>query len=180
MAIIKCPECGRDVSSYADKCPNCGCPASVITNADHTTHNGIWFDVILKSYTVENKGKVCRFTHEVNEPNLSLRESIDMVSNPPQSIIVGVSKESADKIASILNKLGCATEIRKSDSKSENIPWSKIEGTYLFKMNRPLTCPRCGSTSITTGSRGYSLVWGFAGSGKTVNRCGKCGHTWKP
>ena len=41
-------------------------------------------------------------------------------------------------------------------------------------------CPRCGSTSITAGQRGYSLIWGFLGSGNTVNRCSKCGHKWKP
>ena len=41
-------------------------------------------------------------------------------------------------------------------------------------------CPRCGSTSITTGQRGYSLVTGFFGSGKTVNRCSKCGYKWEP
>ena len=26
MALIKCPECGRDVSSTAKACPNCGAP----------------------------------------------------------------------------------------------------------------------------------------------------------
>ena len=26
MALIKCPECGREVSDRADSCPNCGCP----------------------------------------------------------------------------------------------------------------------------------------------------------
>lgn len=26
MALIKCPDCGNDVSSYAESCPNCGCP----------------------------------------------------------------------------------------------------------------------------------------------------------
>lgn len=41
-------------------------------------------------------------------------------------------------------------------------------------------CPKCGSTSITTGSRGYSLFTGFLGSGKTVNRCGNCGYKWNP
>ena len=41
-------------------------------------------------------------------------------------------------------------------------------------------CPKCGSTSITTGSRGYSLFTGFLGSGKTVNRCGNCGYKWEP
>lgn len=45
--------------------------------------------------------------------------------------------------------------------------------------NKP-KCPKCGSTNITTGQKGYSFWTGFLGSNKTVNRCGSCGHTWKP
>ena len=41
-------------------------------------------------------------------------------------------------------------------------------------------CPKCGSTSITTGARGVNLTFGLLGASKTVNRCAKCGHTWKP
>lgn len=26
MALIKCPECGKQISSQASSCPNCGCP----------------------------------------------------------------------------------------------------------------------------------------------------------
>ena len=40
--------------------------------------------------------------------------------------------------------------------------------------------PKCGSTSITAGQKGYSFWTGFLGSNKTVNRCSNCGHTWKP
>lgn len=32
MALIKCPECGNEISSLARSCPNCGCPI----NADET------------------------------------------------------------------------------------------------------------------------------------------------
>jgi hypothetical protein len=28
MALIKCKECGKEVSDKADRCPNCGCPVS--------------------------------------------------------------------------------------------------------------------------------------------------------
>lgn len=28
MALITCPECKREVSSFAKTCPNCGCPVS--------------------------------------------------------------------------------------------------------------------------------------------------------
>lgn len=30
MAIIKCPECGKDISDRAENCPNCGCPMEEI------------------------------------------------------------------------------------------------------------------------------------------------------
>ena len=46
--------------------------------------------------------------------------------------------------------------------------------------NEPLCCPKCGSRSIATINRGYSIVWGFIGSGKPVNVCQKCGHKFKP
>lgn len=48
------------------------------------------------------------------------------------------------------------------------------------KPEEPVRCPKCSSTQITTGSRGYSMIWGFIGSGKTVNRCARCGHKWEP
>lgn len=40
-------------------------------------------------------------------------------------------------------------------------------------------CPRCGSTSIATVNKGYSLITGFLGSGKPMNVCQTCGHKWK-
>ncbi len=43
-----------------------------------------------------------------------------------------------------------------------------------------IRCPRCGSTSVTTGQRGFTLTTGFLGSNKTMNRCAKCGHKWTP
>lgn len=41
-------------------------------------------------------------------------------------------------------------------------------------------CPKCGSTAIESTQRGYSLLTGFLGSGKTMNYCKNCGHKWKP
>lgn len=41
-------------------------------------------------------------------------------------------------------------------------------------------CPKCGSTAITAGQRGFSIITGFLGSNKTVCRCANCGYSWKP
>lgn len=47
-------------------------------------------------------------------------------------------------------------------------------------VQKPVCCPQCGSTSIATVNRGYSLIWGFIGSGKPMNVCQKCGYRFKP
>lgn len=48
------------------------------------------------------------------------------------------------------------------------------------KIEEKVSCPKCGSTQIATGARGINLTFGLFGASKTVNRCQKCGYTWKP
>ena len=33
MSLIKCPECGNEVSEFAEMCPKCGCPISIILDS---------------------------------------------------------------------------------------------------------------------------------------------------
>ena len=46
--------------------------------------------------------------------------------------------------------------------------------------SKTVRCPKCGSTSVTTQERGYSIMWGVLGSTKKKNLCQKCGYTWWP
>ena len=48
------------------------------------------------------------------------------------------------------------------------------------KSQSVVCCPKCGSTSIATINRGYSLVWGFLGSGSARNVCQSCGYKFIP
>lgn len=50
MSLIKCLECGRDISDKADKCPNCGCP----TNANCSYQN----DSYLRPYEPKPKNSI--------------------------------------------------------------------------------------------------------------------------
>lgn len=34
MALIVCPECGKEISEHAQQCPNCGCPSSAWKTAN--------------------------------------------------------------------------------------------------------------------------------------------------
>lgn len=56
----------------------------------------------------------------------------------------------------------------------------EIESQLKKEEANQVRCPKCGSTQITTGQRGYSLFSGFLGSNKIVNRCANCGYSWKP
>lgn len=181
MSIMKCMECGHDVSSYAEKCPNCGCPVSIMMqNNPISSCVDKRYDVVLEAYSVENKLQLVRFVKESSYQAKSLSAALDLVNSLPQTIIRGVKKETGDEVIAKLSGLKCTATLIESDSKDASISDAVLESTYLFEKDRPLKCPRCGSTSVSTTSRGYSLVWGFIGSNKTVNRCGKCGHTWNP
>ena len=48
------------------------------------------------------------------------------------------------------------------------------------KTENKFLCPKCGCSDIGVANRGYSLIWGFIGSGKSMNVCKKCGYKWKP
>lgn len=34
MSLLKCPECGSEVSSFADFCPHCGCPICIVLKSN--------------------------------------------------------------------------------------------------------------------------------------------------
>lgn len=56
----------------------------------------------------------------------------------------------------------------------------RMDKWQAYKDSQSLKCPKCGSSNVGTGARGYNIVTGFVGSNKTVNRCGKCGYMWRP
>jgi len=71
-------------------------------------------------------------------------------------------------------------QIQKSKADTEKVKAEALKALGdLEKMLKP-HCPKCGSTSIATVNRGYSIISGFIGSGKAVNVCQNCGHRFKP
>jgi uncharacterized membrane protein YvbJ len=52
MALIICPECGKQVSDKAEKCPQCGCPINLATvikeKTDFRTSTNVNSHIIVK------------------------------------------------------------------------------------------------------------------------------------
>lgn len=196
MAIIQCPECQGKVSDKASVCIHCGYPL----NSDMPPKNEL--DVLIDDihnlldtdvpseqlYTVVFSRFISKDTYDCNRIRASAKIEAILNRDRPESEAVccnqrcvlfdGLTKSNAQKMQSILEKLGCIIEVMESETTEPNRANKKIEN--ISDDDDILKCPRCRSTAITTGSRGYSLVWGFIGSNKTTNRCGKCGYTWKP
>lgn len=140
MALIKCPECGKEVSDKAKSCIHCGYPLEAVYLI-----NGTCYDM-----------------------NFLLEKQWEFFVDAARAIWKVYPKCDATKTKKILLDLrgkGLLKIINVNNSNNNpNIP----------------KCPRCGSTAITAGQRGFSIVTGFWGSSATVNRCSNCGYKWKP
>lgn len=175
MPLIKCVDCGNDVSSFADQCPRCGCPVRV--SLDRYNENK-FFDIEVESIPDDSILSIGGFICQ--SKNVDFGEARKLMKVVPFKVAVGLKAETASSIKEIIEKQGCVCKIVESSETIEKFTMNNLEQCNLYKKYQPLRCPRCGSTAVTTTSRGYNLLTGFIGSNKTVNRCGKCGHTWKP
>ena len=157
MAMIKCMECGKLISDKSNVCINCGCPTKV---------------------SIENKTDI-NYICIINGKPIDFSDIYDE--------IIQLTKE--ERIGKILNLISKKSSLEMKDSmelykviqKGDGLPNSYNGKEAKCDTNNLLPkCPKCGSTSITAGQRGYKLLTGFLGSNKTVNRCANCGHQWKP
>lgn len=141
------------------------------------------FKVVLTGYVSPAEYKKNRINIDVFIAGLFVGAFDDMLiaryKPLPKAVADGVSDNMAYQISRHLQSLGCIVNIEKSEMTELSQQEEKAQ-RFFAKANAPVLCPRCGSSQITTGTKGYGLIRGFLGSNKTVNRCGKCGYSWEP
>lgn len=76
-----------------------------------------------------------------------------------------------------INQLKLQYEQQKEVKKQQKIQQQSQSPT---PSEPKLTCPKCGSSNITEGTKGFSLTTGFIGSGNFRYVCKNCGNKWKP
>lgn len=197
MALIKCPECGGQVSDKASACIHCGCPLS--SNTVNAVSKKFYVDVDGHSYDMTE-----------------LKEMYQAYSPEDQELIYQYCKSTFKKYPTSYNYQAlkdCGYRgLDLIQYVKENLKWPDVKAylTYKFiakcykknfdsfsfktdkykpeEYNRPqptsnsnvVRCPRCGSTSVATEKRGFDPIWGFLGSDWVrYNVCQKCGHRWK-
>lgn len=173
MALTNCPECNGTVSDYANSCPHCGYPM----NKDKTESVQELVDLVLYSITdnQNNKLKTIKTIREIK--GVGLAEAVQFTKAIPTTLLYCINISDAQKIQKVFSKLGCKTLIE--NAKTIDQTERGIASEFADNIGK-IVCPRCHSTAITTGTKGYGLIRGFLGSNKTVNRCGSCGYSWEP
>lgn len=173
MALVICPECGDKVSNMAQACPHCGYPILDIAKESSVE----CYDLMLNSISTnqELKLKTIKTIREIK--GFGLSEALQFINSVPLAILSCVKKSDAQKVKREFEKMGCNVTLIKSNSETPSEQDAVNE--YIENIGK-LVCPRCKSTQITTGTKGYGLIRGFIGSNKTVNRCGSCGYSWEP
>lgn len=161
MALINCPECNKSVSNYATTCPHCGYPLQEQFTEPREEMSD--YCIVLKRAGGNYKG-VFELIQNIN--HINLLQTVELTQKLPAEIISNLTKQDADELLDRFLSIGADAIIINNAKQSID--------------NLPIYCPQCGSTQITTGTKGYGLIRGFLGSNKTVNRCGKCGYSWEP
>lgn len=221
MALINCPECGKEISDTSEFCAQCG------------------FDLLYHTESLrldrEIEAELIRYESTIEKPQqiFSLSDLGEYRNARPALIICLIAAigfliscpvfflmyEINGAIIALLCGIAFLYYYLKQTGKYKTLLHEKqeriqrqIDGFEYFKQERiesykstlvsrkqktldnlrsrntvdnektsnSVYCPKCKSTQISTGSRGYSMVTGFIGSGKTVNRCARCGHKWTP
>lgn len=175
MALIKCPECGKEISDKSKQCIHCGYPLDELK----INNTNQLYKIVLTDHgknKVQTIAKIREFT------GMGLAEAKKFSESLPQIIQAGISMNECDLIQSHFLSVGATVEIQpdtESVSKNtvlENKPITKA----VVKDKNVIACPKCGSTAIVTTNRGFSIMTGFIGSGSPRNVCQNCGYKWKP
>lgn len=168
MALIKCPECQKEISDKSSVCVHCGFPLKSQHTKERSENiceiNGVPFDFTEIIESVDN------FYKNSSNPSIIEKSNLGLILNRKIRQLTGINDVAGATLASKIISL-------KSIPKSFNS--SEFPDPISFDKTK-VVCPRCGSTAITTGARGVNWTLGLIGASKTVNRCAKCGHTWEP
>lgn len=167
MALMKCPECEREISDKAYSCPHCGFPMKQVSIEQ-----------------VENLAESCRYCGEENPINSDYCEHCGMRLTAYSL----VKQESSATIESYQDK-SLLLQQEQLYINTQLLEHEKI------KEAQKAHCPKCGSTSLTGNKKGFGIGKAVLGAGvlgpfglvagninakKVIVTCMNCGHKFKP
>lgn len=173
MSLVICPECNKEISDKADICIHCGFPIKTFLKSSTPNScniNGTVYDLT----KVYNTIPVTKDEYSQMD-KISRIKNIGIVANNILSLIP-INNLAASYLAGRILELGAIPQ----EFDAEQYANQDRQNQQAIQRITQIRCPKCGSTTITTGARGVNWKLGFIGASKTVNRCSKCGNMWTP
>lgn len=152
MALIKCPECGKEVSDKVENCIHCGYPLDLKDNTKMIYLHD--YDMIkIEKYLRENNYKEIFIEIATKFQDISLGNQAVLFNQIkdnniiPKSFEVVTYSDDTDKMLfkSVADEFGFSIEFSNSPKQKDN----------------SVKCPRCGSTQIQAVPRKWSLMTGL-------------------
>ena len=188
MALIKCPECKREVSDKAEVCIHCGYP--IVKQRDYNA------TIQEKSGPSSYKIRMIDVHDNKESRAVLLMRMIAGIKQPEASILIrknyspiimaGLSMENAEVIKRIFEneEINVAIEPDKNSTQRTTLNVNAkgkigVEAINYFipkqDENDFIFCPRCRFKLVETVSVATLFSWG-----EPMNVCQKCGYEWKP
>lgn len=182
----KCPKCGRKSMyscDYGWSCVNCGCDFTPDLQQLKT-----WLYICPKcgaeNYARDDQTPVCEKCNckDVVKTKYTVRDINNIRIPSEERKLLNLLRKKYTIDSPVFDEKLYQQVLDEEEERSiiHHEAEREREALQQRMQNNLPRCPKCGSTSITAGQRGYSLFTGFLGSGATVNRCSNCGHKWKP
>lgn len=171
--LIKCPECGKEVSDKAPACIHCGFPLNDIHKENTCLVDGTEYDMTeLKNYYAKLTDYEKReFYRRIKS---EYRGNSESFPNEVFNLLGNINEHFNWWSKGRLDYKFVLTCI------DHNFQYFEFNTADIPDPSKTVHCPKCGSTSVTTQERGYNLMWGMLGSTKKKNLCQRCGYTWWP
>lgn len=182
MALIKCPECGREISDKAVSCPGCGYPIAGSLPEDNRSDLEKLVDEICSRN--KNRAKAVKELREAT--GMDLKTAMDIMDKK----YLGYTWEEKDR--QLKEKDRQLKEKQRQTLQEFGEACERVQAA--FGGSKVARCPKCHSTQITYGgnrvSLGRAAIGGAVAGGpgavlggmtgkKGYAVCLNCGKRWK-
>lgn len=156
MAMIKCPECGKDFSDKASACPNCGCPVSeILSTMDNTS-----FLAKPTSKTIQKQSII-----QIDETNRKFRIKGAIAVNGKKAGLLGAAAKGLFAISTLYMSVAAEKAMGLGKKKVGSKEWFDFEDLVSYELLED-------DAIVTSGGVGQALIGGFAfgGAGMIAGR----------
>jgi DNA-directed RNA polymerase subunit RPC12/RpoP len=167
MALIKCPECGKEISDKSKQCIHCGFPLPTV---EKEVPDGFCLIDGIPRDLREALSKIDDYPNMTSDEQKKFK---GWIFGQCQTISI----YAAEQLLNIMLETHAVP--KEFDGSYKRVGNGHVDSISSANKNI-VKCPKCGSTAVTTTTRGYSVMLGFIGNNKVINICGNCGHKWKP